>query len=141
VSSLTEAQALAAVAARWTSEWTLLHPTMEYVFENKKFTSPSPPSPWARVDLLPIDSRQHTLGKPQSRLFLRDAAIWVWLQVPIDTGTTVVKGLVDDVRSVFEGVSFDGIDAAGGVRWEKVGSDGLFYEVAVISPVTYYETR
>lgn len=141
MTQITEAQAQQAVETQWKAVWPTLRPTVPYVFENKKFVEPSPPTPWARIALLGVDALQHTLGVPQNRLYLRQAAVWTWLQVPVDTGTIALMGLVDDVRQVFEGTSFGGIDPAGGGRWERIGSNGRFYEVAIICPVNYYENK
>lgn len=142
MSSLTEAEAYEAVCQRWKSEWPTLQPAVSFCFENEKFREPSPATqPWARVRLVPVDSSQHTLGGVGQAQWMRQASVWVNLYVPRDTGTTVLASLIDSVRRVFEGKAFGGIDPAGGVRTIPVGSDGLWYEVAVISPVTYYETH
>lgn len=141
MSSITESQAKEAVAQRWKSEWNAIHPDIPYCLENEKFSEPSPPSPWAKVVLRPLDSRQHTLGSVGNRTYRRESAVWVHLYGVLDDGSEALNGLVDDVRTIFEGVSFGGIDSVDGARTEIVGSDGRWYEVVVISPVTYYEHR
>jgi hypothetical protein len=139
---VTEAEAYEAVCQRWKSQWEILQPTVSYCFENEKFKEPPQPTDaWARVVLRPVDASQHTLGGVGQAQWLRDAAVWVHLYVPRDEGMARAAALVDSVRAVFEGRAFDGIDPAGGVRAVPVGSDGRWYEVAVISPVTYYETH
>lgn len=139
--SITEAQAYEAVAQRWKLVWDVLHPEMLYALPNESFTEPDGATTWARVELRPLDSVQETLGKPQSRQYRRDATVWVWLYTPRNVGVRPAAALVDDVRKVFEGESYGGIDPAGAMRSELVGSDGRWYEVAAVIPVTYYETR
>lgn len=139
---MTEAEAYEAVCQRWKAVWDTLHPTdAPSCFENKKFNEPDPESSWARVTMRQLDSNQHTLGAPGSRKWQRDAAIWVQLFRPLGEGMASLASLVDDVRAVFEGVSFGGIDPAGSPRMQTVGQDGKWFLVLVICPVTYYETR
>lgn len=145
---MTEAEAYEAVCQRWKAVWDTLHSTTStdstyapYVFENKKLPEPTPQVPWARVTMRQLDSNQHTLGGPGRRQFQRDAAVWVQLFRPLGEGMASLAGLVDDVRAVFEGAAFDGVDPAGSPRMQTIGQDGNWYLVLVICPVTYYETR
>ena len=138
--SLTLREAREAVYQRWKTQWATLHPGFTYVFENE--TAPEPTATtWARVTLRHLDSVQHTLGLAGARQFRREASIWVQLYGSIDRGMSGLDDLVADCRTVFEGVSFADIDPAGAARVTELGSDGRWYEVAVVSPVTYYETR
>lgn len=139
---MTEVEAYEAVYQRWKSEWPTLQPSVTFVFENEKFREPTTPdATWARVRLLPADSLQHTLGGIGQAKYLRMANVWVNLYGPRDAGLRGLAGLIDSVRKVYEGRAFSDIDPAGGTRVVPVGSDGRWYEVAVISPVTYYETH
>lgn len=140
--NITEQQAEEAVAQRWVDIWVPLHPTIAYFFENKKGAEPTDPDAfWARVALKQADSEQHTLGKPSERLYRREAAVWVNLYGPVNEGTKTILGLADDVRRVFEGASFDGVDSTSAGRVVKLGAEGRWFEVLVIIPVVYYEQR
>jgi hypothetical protein len=138
---VTEAQANEAVFQQWLSVWPGLQPSVPFCFENEKFVEPTTGA-WARVTLRGLDSIQETLGKPTTRRYERMCAVWVQLFVPVNTGTELVKQLVDSARAVYEGVQFgNGVKPAGGCRTTVVGSDGKWYEVVVVAPVNYYETR
>lgn len=142
MSSITEAQAYEAVAQQWKAIWPTLQPTVAFCFENEKFAQPpQPTATWARVRLLPTDALQHTLGGVGQAQWLRQGNVWVHLYGPRDSGMASMAGLVDSVRKVFEGQAYGGIDPSGASRSVPVGSDGRWYEVVVISPVTYYETH
>lgn len=139
---MTEAEAVEAVYQRWKAVWDVLHASdCPYVFENKPFNEPSPPTQWARVSMRQVDSNQHTLGTLGTRQWQRDAAVWVQLYRPLGEGTASLTGLVDDVRAVFEGASFDGVFPAGSPRMQTIGTDGNWYSAAVICPIFYYEQR
>lgn len=138
--SLTQAQAREAIYQRWKDQWSDLQPGVPFFFENEQVV-PEPTTPWARVTLRHTDSVQHTLGAPGTRQFRREASIWVQLFAPVDGGMATLDGLVGDARSVFEGTVVDGVDPAGAARVQEIGPDGKWYEVVVVSPVTYYETR
>jgi hypothetical protein len=138
--SLTTAEAREAIYQHWKTQWDTLRPGALYYFENEN-VAPEPTTTWARVTVRHTDSAQHTLGVAGARQFRREAAIWVQLFVPLDQGMAALDALVSDVRTVFEGVNVDDIDPAGAARVQEVGPDGKWYEVVVVAPVTYYETR
>ena len=137
--SLTLSQAREAVLARWKAIWDVAHPTIPYWFENVKTTPTT--APWARVTMRTLNDVQQTLGAPGSRTFRREAAVWVQLFGNLAVGSLELDALVPDVRAAFEGASFGGVTGVGGARVSYPGSDGLWYEVVVVCPVTYYETR
>lgn len=147
--SLTEAQAIEAICQRWKAVWDTLHSSdpddetfCPYTFENRKALEPSAQgASWARVVFRQEDSNQHTLGVPGRRQWKREGAVWVSLYRPVLDGTSSLATLCDHVRQVFEGASFDGIDPNGSPRMQTVGADGKWFEVVMICPITYYETR
>jgi len=139
--SLTFAQATEAVYLRWKTEWTAAFPTIPFVFDNKKFVEPATLTPWCRVSLAYTDSTQHTLGVPQNRLYRREVAAWVRVYVPLDDGLARALGYADKAKDIFEGASFDEISGTGAAKIVPLGTDGRWYEVAVIIPLTYYELR
>lgn len=141
MSSITEAEAHEAVYQRMKSVWPTLQPAVPYCRENERFAQQDGATAWAHVSLKPTDSNQHTLGAAPNRVWLRDAAVWVRLHVPLNGGVALVTSLVGSVRQVFEGVSFGGVNSVGGARSVPVGSNGRWYEVVVITPVNYYEIR
>lgn len=142
MSAITELEAHEAVYQRFKSQWDTLQPSVPYCFANEKFTElQDGTTSWAIVELRGTDSVQHTLGQAGSREWLRQANVWVRLFTPLNGGVGPAMALVDSVRQVFEGADYGGVHSSGGARVVPVGSDGRWYEVVVISPVTYYETH
>lgn len=146
---LTQRQAKELVLERWATAWATLHPTdVTYCFDNEFFKEPDPSDAavkgWARVSLRLLPSDQDTIGGVGNRQYARPALINVQLFTPVQSGTYVADGLADEVRTLFEGVSFGGITPAGGARvLEPPASedDGHWREVVVSVPVTYYELK
>lgn len=142
---MTEAEAREAVCQRWKDVWDTLHPapggTCPYTFENKKDLEPDPRTSWARVEMTQADSNQHSLGAPGQRTWRREALVMVHLFRPLDDGTNALSTLCDEVRAVYEGVTFYGVQPNGSPRMQTVGSDGNWYQITMICPIQYFETR
>lgn len=137
--SVTQAAARELVYQRWKTQWDVLHPTFPWFLENE--INKEPTTTWARVTFRQLDSQQHTMGKP-TRLYRRDAAVWVQFFGPLNQGMKALDTLVADARTVFEGVTIgQEIDPAGAARVTEIGPDGKWYEVVVVIPMTYYESR
>lgn len=136
--SLTEAQAKAAVKAHWIA---VMNPAIPVAFENTRFSEPSPPALWCAVQLMGVGSAQETLGALGQREYLRNAAVYLHVFDQVGSGTDAIYALIDTLRANWEGVSFGGIDPAGGAETRIVGGDELWYEVVLISPVQYTERK
>lgn len=140
--SLTLNQAREAVYLQFKTNWDILHPGALYFFENLAGATPTVDAYWSRVTMRSLDDRQDTLGAPGTRQYRREAAVWVQLYGPLNVGTLELDTLAHDVRTIFEGTSFGGIDGVGAVRVTPLGNENSkWYEVAVVCPITYYETR
>lgn len=139
--SLTEGQAKDAINAYWISNWPTKQPGVQFDLENVKTSEPSPEDAWVRMRMQCADSVQETLGTPTTRTYRRDAQVWVWCYVPNGEGTVRLNAMIDACRQLLEGVAVSGIDPAGGVRTITRGTTGQWYEVVVIAPVMYIETR
>lgn len=139
--TLTEAQAKSALDTYFMSNWMTAYPAVLFDLENVQTTSPAPGKPWVRCRLQLENSVQETLGAPGARQYRRDAAVWCWCFVAANSGTTLLNGMIDTLRTMFEGVTFSGISPRGAVRTVTTGANGQWYEVAVIAPVMYTQTR
>lgn len=140
--SLTARQAETLVQTTFKTAWDVAHSGMFIARENA--VKPEPESEvdyWVRVTLRPRDRVQHTLNVPGRRQWRQQSNVWVQLYGPIGVGSGALSDLVTEVRNVFEGTAFGGIDPEGACRDEKIGPDGRWYEVVVICPVVYYEIR
>lgn len=127
-----------AILSRWASAW---GSTTPYVFQNEQFTPPNG-SVWARLTILHDDSRQETLGPSGGRRFLRAGTVFVDLFAPIGSGTTTVDALATLARSIFEGVSFDGLRFPGIAIVRELGEDEFgFFQIQVEALFDYEETK
>lgn len=122
-----------AVCDRWIAQWPALHPGVGYTFDNEGTGEPELTTDgWARVVVREVTSRQHTLGGVGARRFRRGGLILVQLFAPADQGVNAGLTMGESVRTVFEGVEFEGVstyeanvrqigpDAPSGGRWYLV---------------------
>ena len=154
MTQLTQLQARRVIASRWITSWAALHPDavddplyVPYQIDNEQFTEPAhlrldgTPMQWARLTVRHLPDAQFTLGAPGNRIYRRTANIWVQLFTANGQGLEELDVLSDQVRSIFEGVSFGGIDPAGAADVNEIGTANHWYEVAITLPVTYYELK
>lgn len=127
---------------RWATDWEALYPTIPYTFENEIASSSST---WARVSIQHTTSVQRTQGQPPYRKFERRGNVFVQLFAPVNTGRAALSGLLDDARTVLEGVS---IDAGSGDcvylyagRTQEVPTDGNWFMATLVIPFRYVDTR
>lgn len=152
---MNQAEARVAVCDRWIAQWVLSHsadPTnatyVPYCFEQEKFVEPdawrpngTDPQLWARVTLRHTASPQETLGPPTGRRFQREAMIWVQFFGPLNCGLAAFDAVCQEAKTILEGVAYGGIQPMGGAETRELGSDGRWFQVAVVVPITYYETK
>jgi hypothetical protein len=105
--------------------------TTAYTFANEAFTPPVDTS-WIRFDVREESSFQQTLGIPTNRKFERGGSIYIDIFTPADKGTSESDVLVDELRTLFEGVTFSGIRCYNVVARELGPSeDGAWFHTNV----------
>ena len=85
------------------------------------------------------DEKQITLGEPGTRLYREDGAFRVVLSVPLGSGMSPWLEWIDEIRSVFRGVVFDGV-----TTWEATppainseSDDGAYMLLSVAVPYQF----
>ena len=137
---MTEAQAIETLWQTWKAGWAIKHPEIDSFFENEGAAAETT---YARISVRHTTGAQTSIGPPGSRRFERRGNLMVQLFAPTDQGRGYISGLADDVRSIFEGGSFgsgDPVRCYGG-RTQEVPTDGNWYMVVVVIPISYFERR
>ena len=111
-----------------------------FCFDNESFVVPVA-TPWARLSVRNISSRQETLGPPGARRFKRMGMVYAQLFVPQNTGTAMLDDHVAIVVGAFEGKTL----REGGVAFRHVvpretGPDGSWFGVLVEARAEFEET-
>lgn len=110
-----------------------------YRFENESNVEGE--SGWLRVSVRELDSRQETMASPGDRRFRRTGVIQVQIFAPIDQGAKTSNLWAEQVRTIFEGVSFgDGVNSySSAVRF--VGADERWHNVLSESFFEYHSIK
>lgn len=136
-------EAKESILSRFKATWDVDHPGVPYEFDNESFDADEESGSddaWVRLVVRHEDANQETLGKPQNRRFRRPARVMAQVFVKVDTGTQQADTLVDAVRNIFEGASFDGLHF-NAVSSREIGVDGKWYQVNVEAPFFYQERK
>lgn len=96
---------------------------------------------WAYVFVQDIGSPQQTLGSMGRRRFLRKAQVVVNLYVPQGQGTKAALDLAQEARTIFEGISLSPLKNFAKSDIVRVGPKPPEYQVSVITPFEYSETK
>ncbi len=139
---MTEAQAIEAIYQQWATGWNASHPAIPYTFENEVGDSTTS---WVRVSVQHTTRQQRTQGRPPYRKYDCRGNVMVQLFSPINAGRATLSGLLDDARTVLEGISL----AVGGGdcvylyagRTQEVPTDGAWFMAVLVVPFRYVETR
>lgn len=107
-------------------------------FDNEAFTPPT--VDWVRLAVRNTSSQQETLGRPTNRNFLRQASVFVQIFTQTDAGMNAADDLAQEVRTIFEGVTFDNLRFTDVVTREE-GPDGLWFMVVVECFFDYNEHK
>lgn len=135
MTTLTEARE--AIYDHWVTGWA---DTTPFVFENEKYKELATAVPWCRVSFRNLDGYQHTLGGIGSRLYNRDAKVFIQVMAPVDKGMMEGADLAQQARALFEGVRIGELVGFGGtVRETK--PDGKWYVTLVEVAFQYYEVK
>jgi hypothetical protein len=131
-------QARAAVVDKWKVDWPLVAPDVPFYFDNEAVAPCQ--TPWTRVVVRELASRQETLGVAPTRIFERKAMAIVQIFVARDTGVGAIADLAQLARAVFEGKSFSGLDFYE-VTPREVPTEDRWYQMTVEAQFNYYETK
>lgn len=133
----TISQAAESIYDRFISNWD--EDDAAYTFEGENFTAPTG-DPWIRVTIRDTGGGQETLGEPGNRKYERQSSVIFQIFTPTNQGIAAADSLVEALRVLFEGVTFNGLRFFDSdVRQQ--GVDGLWYMVVVESKFTYNETK
>jgi len=110
-----------------------------YSFESEKYDPPAD-LPWARLTVAHEDGTQSSFGATGSRKFLRRGRVLVQVFAPVDAGLRTLDGIADEIRDIFEGVTFSGLYFVG-VDVRESGQDGEWFQLVVDAPFDYYEVK
>lgn len=131
-------EARKAVVDKWLVDWPLVAPGVPSYFDNEAAEPCS--TPWTRVVVRELLSRQETLGVAPTRIFERKAMVLVQIFVARDTGVGAILDLAQSARAVFEGKSFGGLDFYE-VTPREVPTEDRWYQMTVEAQFNYYETK
>jgi hypothetical protein len=107
---------------------------------DNQFRDPGTSAIWARIVVLPNTGRQITLGKTGARRFDTEGVAIIQVFTRANTGTNTNDGLAEQVRDLFDGVSFDGVWTFGGAV-RTIGSDGAYWQQNVEIQFRFEKTR
>lgn len=141
---MTEAQAHEAILQHWATQWATLHPVgPNYVWWTQLNELGDAAESWVRVAIVPVLSRQATIGSPPK--WRRSGTIGVQIFVPVGAGTRRASALADDVRRVLEGQMISGPDSEPVVTLAGSSgsplSDGAWLMLTVTFPYSFDEVR
>lgn len=135
----TLSQAKEAVYLRFTTNFTGLSAD-RIALDNEDFEEPIS-GDWVRLVVRSQERVQETLGKKGNRRFRSRALVFVQVYTETDTGVKQSDVLATEVRDIFEGVSFSGLDFQEGVTVRETGPDGRWYQSIVEAPFDYDEIK
>lgn len=110
-----------------------------YAFEGEKYDPPSD-SLWARLTVAHEAGTQDTLGVTGARKFLRRGRVLVQVFGPVDAGLRTLDLAADEIRDIFEGVTFSGLYFVG-VDVRESGQDGEWLQLVVDAFFDYHEVK
>lgn len=123
--SLTKAQAVELIYQRLKDNFT----TVPFELPNEKGNTPASGS-WIRFTVFEDDSEQTTLGQIGNRKFKRAGMILINIFTIMNIGVKESNTLADELRAIFEGVSFGGVRCYNAVARDIGDSDqGSWYQV------------
>ena len=116
------------IRSRFDTQWTLLRPTVQAVFDNAGDDSDGrvpENQAWVRLTTLPGESQQVEMGN--CRRWRRVGSIVVQIFVPAASGTGLALELGDTVRDIFEGLTVSGVIFRA-TSLNRVGLDGAWLQ-------------
>jgi hypothetical protein len=79
-----------------------------FTFSNENYV-PTTGTEWILLEVLEVNSYQETLGTTGNRKYERAGTIRARIFTPLNEGTSLSNSLALTVRTIFEGVSFNGV--------------------------------
>lgn len=134
-------EARSAVYTRFLDNFTGL-PVERITFDNEEFESLEQGSlNWVRLVVRSTTRQQDTIGRPSNRRYRSAATVIVQVYTQVNTGVKSSDSLVEEIQSIFEGVSFDGLDFDEAATPTELGVDGRWYVATVEAPFDYDEIK
>ncbi len=131
-------QAREAVYLRFTTLFTGVA-SDRIAFDNEEFNEPTA-GDWVRLVVRSFVRSQDTLGQTGNRKFRSTASVLVQVYTLANTGVKQLDTLAEEVKNIFDGVSFSGLDfLAGNIR--ETGPDGKWYQYVVEIEFDYDEIK
>lgn len=110
-----------------------------FAFEGEKYEAPDDVI-WARLVVTHEAGTQDSIGTAGNRKFLRRARVLVQIFEPVDRGLRTLDLAADEVRNIFEGVTFSGLYFVG-VDVRESGQDGEWFQLVVDAPFDYWTIK
>lgn len=108
------------IRERFNTQWPIEQPTVPFSFADVDFEPPAD-TPWVRLNALPGDQRQVTMGR--IRRFRRVGIVLVQIFVPAGSGDGLAKELADSVATIYMGRTINGVIFRG-TSVDRLGVDG-----------------
>lgn len=128
-----------AVYQLWLANWTAT-PAGDWTFAGEVY-DPPPDRPWARLTVRNRTGGGQTLGGAGERRFIRQAAIFVNVFVPINSGEGALDPLIQAVCDAFEAKSFGQLRTFAADPRETGPDRGIWNTAVVEIPFDFHETK
>jgi Bacteriophage related domain of unknown function len=109
-------------------------------FDNEEFEAGTSSS-WVRLVVRTSTRVQSTLGRATNRRYRTMASVMIQVFVPANSGVAAADSLASEAASIFEGVSFDGLDFDQAAIINEIGVDGYWFMTLVESNFSYDEIK
>jgi len=109
-------------------------------FANEEFEA-GPSDSWIRLVVKTLTRAQSSLGRVTNRRYRTTASVMIQVFVPANSGVAAADTLAYEAASIFEGVSFDGLDFDQAAIVNEIGVDGYWFMTLVESIFSYDEIK
>ena len=140
----TPSEAEQAIFSHWLTNWVVNgSPRTETSFDSEKIPDGvrQGEDAWVYLYIQEIERRQLTKGKIGARRYNQKAQIQIAIFVPQGQGTKQATDLAHEARTVFEGIRLGGLFNFVGADIVRVGPKPPDFQVNVIQPFEYEETK
>tara|TARA_Y100000310_G_scaffold160698_2_gene160514 strand:+ start:31605 stop:32021 length:417 start_codon:yes stop_codon:yes gene_type:complete len=96
--------------------------------------------PWVRAAVRHLERQQETLGRAPNRKYWNEGIFLLQVFTPKGEGRYTSDVLVEELRGIFEGASFDGV-TVNNVLARESGPHEDEYLVVMEAAFVYYQTR
>lgn len=141
---MTPSEAEQLIFDHWLTNWVVGgSPRTPTAFDQEKIPSGVSPgeTSWVYLYVQEIDRYQLTKNVVGSRRYVQKSQVQVAIYVPQGNGTKTGTDLAQAARTVFEGVRITGLNNFKGADIVRVGPKPPEYQINVICPFEYEETK